>query len=121
MIRTQFQTKPRVFRSDNGREFVNSNMHQFLTVNGLIHQTSCPDTPQQNGVAERKNRTLLEITRALMLESHVPTYLWPEAVATANYLTNRLPTKSLTYHTPLDTLRTFHTVPSSPSLPPKIF
>ena len=80
MVCTQFQTKPRVLRSDNGGEYVNSNFHQFLTNKGLIHQTSCPNTPQENGVPERKNRTLLEMTRAIMLESLVPTYLWPEAL-----------------------------------------
>ena len=105
MICTQLKAQPRIFRTNNGREYVNSDMHQFLTTKGIIHQTSCPNTPQQNGVAEGKNRTLLEMTRAIMLESRVPTYLWPEAVATTNYLTNHLPTKSLNYCTPLDTLK----------------
>ena len=48
-------------------------MKGFFTEKGLIHQTTCPNTPQQNGVAEQKNKFLLEITRAIMLESHVPT------------------------------------------------
>ena len=84
-------------------EYVNLDMHRFITSKGLIHQTTCPDTPQQNGIVERKNRTLLEITHAIMLESHVPTYLWPEAVATTNYLTNRLPTQNLNHKTLLET------------------
>ena len=57
MICTQFQTQPCMLRTDNGREYINSNMQKFFKQKGLIHQTSCPDTPQQNGVAERKNRT----------------------------------------------------------------
>ena len=118
---TQFQTQPRMFRTDNGREYINSNMQQFFKQKGFMHQTSCPDTHQQNGVTKRKNRTLLEMTRAIMLDSHVPTYLWPEAIATANYLTNRLPTKSLQYHTPLATLQTHFPIPSSHTLPPRIF
>ena len=61
------------------------------------------------------------MTRAIMLESHVPTHLWPEAIATANYLTNRLPTKSLQYNTPLVTLQTHISIPSSHTLPPRIF
>ena len=77
--------------------------------------------PQQNGVPERKNRTLLEMTRAIMLESHVPTYLWSEAIAAANHLTNRLPTKALNYKTPLEALQVFQPMPSSHSLPPRIF
>ena len=121
MVCTQFQTKPRVLRSDNGREYVNSNFHQFLTNKGLIHQTSCPNTPQENDVAESKNRTLLEMTRTIMLESLVPTYLWPKAIAATNYLTNRLPTKALNYKTPLEALQLYQPIPSSHFLPPRIF
>ena len=96
-------------------------MKQFFRDHGLVHQTSYPDTPQQNGVAERKNRTLLEIARALMFETHIPICFWPEAFATATYLTNRLPTKILNFQTPLATLNTFTPIPSSHSLPPCIF
>ena len=96
-------------------------MKQFISDHGLIHQTTCPDTPQQNGIAERKNRTLLEITRAIMLESYVPVHFWPVAIATATYLTNRLPTKPLAYQTPLDTLSSHVSIPSYHSLPPWVF
>ena len=70
---------------------------------------------------KEKNRTLLNISRALMFESHVPASYWPEAISTANYLTNRLPTKSLQFKTPLAALGSFHPIPSSHSLPPRIF
>lgn len=83
MIQTQFHTTIKILRSDNGREFVNKTMSEFFQQKGLVHQTSCAYTPEQNGVAERKNRTILEATRALMIESKVPHFLWPEAVATA--------------------------------------
>ena len=63
-----------ILRSDNGREYVNLDMKQLFAIHGLIHQTTCPNTPQQNGVAERKNCTLLNITRSLMFESHVPAH-----------------------------------------------
>ena len=56
-----------------------------------------------------------------MFEAHVPTYFWPEAVFTATYLTNRLPTKSLHFKTSLETLQTHTTIPSSHSLPPRVF
>ena len=72
-------------------------------------------------MAKQKNRTLLEITHAIMLESHIPTHLWPEAITTANCLSNKLPTKSLHYNTPLETLQTHHLIPSSRSLPSRIF
>ena len=96
-------------------------MRKFLSDHGMLHQTSCPDTPQQNGVTERKNRTLLAITRALIIESRVPIFFWPKAIATATYLTNRLPSKPLHYQTPFDTLSSFVSIPSYHSLPPRVF
>ncbi|KAM1725440.1 hypothetical protein ACFX11_016456 [Malus domestica] len=57
---------------DNGTEFLSNNMLQYISSQGIIHQTSCVGTPQQNGVAERKNRDLLEKTHALMIHMHVP-------------------------------------------------
>ena len=121
MILTQFHTRLKILRSDNGGEYVSHKMKSFILEHSIIHQTTCPDTPQQNGVAERKNRSLLNISRALMFESHVPASYWPEAISTANYLSNRLPTKSLEFRTPLATLESFHPIPSSHSLPPRIF
>ncbi|CAO2841169.1 unnamed protein product [Amaranthus hypochondriacus] len=121
MIRTQFQKQIRILRSDNGKEYVNHKMDKFMSHHGLIHQTTCPNTPQQNGIAERKNRTLLNIARAIMIESSVPTSFWPEAIATANYVTNRLPTKSLSHKTPLETLTLYTDSLSLHNLPPKIF
>ena len=73
MVQTQFQKPIQILRSDNGGEFVNNSMKQFCIEKGIIHQTTCPNTPQQNGVTERKNYFLLEITRAIMIDSHVPT------------------------------------------------
>lgn len=121
MIIAQFHAHFKILRSDNGGEYISLTMKQFFLDHGLIHQTTCPDTPQQNGVAGRKNRTLLEITRALMFEAHMPARFWPEAIAIATYLTNRLPTKSLDFKTPLATLRSFYPIPSSHSLSPRIF
>ena len=72
MILTQFHAKPKILRSDNGGEYISVAMKQFFLDHGLVHQTSCPDTPKINGVAERKNRTLLEVARALMFETHIP-------------------------------------------------
>ena len=103
-------------------EYINNDMSQFLSVHGMLHQTSCHDTPQKNGVAERKNRTLLTITRAFIIESRVPISFCAEAIATATYLTNCLPFKPLHYKTPLDTLSSFVSIPSYHSLfPPRVF
>jgi transposase InsO family protein len=88
MVQNQFQTNIQVFRSDNGKEYFNTMLSDFFRENGIVHQSSCPNTPQQNGVAERKNRHLLEVARALLFSSKVPNYLWGEAVLTAAYLIN---------------------------------
>ncbi|KAI3703311.1 hypothetical protein L1987_73276 [Smallanthus sonchifolius] len=87
----------------------------------MIHQTTCPKHSEQNGVVERKNRILLEMTRAIMLESKVPKSYWPEALATSVYLLNRLPTRALNLKTPLDTLSTFTKIPPPLTLQPRVF
>ena len=57
-------------------------MKQFFQEKGLIHQaTCCAHTPEQNGVAKRKNRTLLKMTSSMLIESNVPNHFWPEAIA----------------------------------------
>ena len=61
MVSTQYQSKIRVLQSDNGGEYLNSTLKFFFKEHGIRHQTSCVGTPQQNGLAERKNRQLLEI------------------------------------------------------------
>ncbi|CAJ2656645.1 unnamed protein product [Trifolium pratense] len=101
MVQNQFQTNIQVFRSDNGKEYFNTMLSDFFRENGIVHQSSCPNTPQQNGVAKRKNRHLLEVARALLFASKVPNYLWGEAVLTAAYLINRVPSKVLNFKTPI--------------------
>ena len=68
LIKNHFDKTVKVFRSDNGTEFVNKKFENFLQSNGILHQTSCAYTPQQNGVAERKHRHLLNTARALMFQ-----------------------------------------------------
>ena len=121
MIKTQFHKTIQVLRSDNGGEFVNNHLQTFFRDNGILHQTACPYTPQQNGVAERKNRHILETARALLFEAQVPPKFWSEAVATSIYLINRLPSRVLNFQSPLHTLSSHHTIPSFLNLPPKIF
>ena len=64
MVMTKFQTQIRVLHTDNGGEYMSTTIQQFLKSQGSVHQTTCVGTPQQNGVAERKNRHLLEVVRA---------------------------------------------------------
>lgn len=104
MIKTQFQTRVQILRTDNGKEFVNNSLVEYCLSEGIIHQTSCVYTPQQNGVSERKNRHLLEVARSLLFTMHVPKHFWGDAVLTAVHLINRQPSRVLNFHTPTQTL-----------------
>ncbi|KAK8999357.1 hypothetical protein V6N11_070528 [Hibiscus sabdariffa] len=75
-LQTQFSATVKVVRSDNGTEFFNSACSSFFNSLGIIHQSLCVHTPQQNGVAERKHRHLLEVARVLRLHSNVPIKFW---------------------------------------------
>ena len=122
MVQTQFQTNIKVLRIDNGREYYNSMLNFYLQKNGIVHQSSCVDTPQQNGVAERKNRHLLEVTRSLMLATNVPKQFWGEVVLSATYLINRVPSSVLNFNTPHTVLQTtYPTNKSLTSIPLKVF
>ncbi|GKF46393.1 retrovirus-related pol polyprotein from transposon TNT 1-94 [Tanacetum coccineum] len=70
-------------RTDNGTEFVNQVMSKYYKGVGIFHQKSVPRTPQQNGVVERRNRTLVEAARTMLIFSKAPMFLWAKAVATA--------------------------------------
>ena len=72
MVQTQFNTKVKTLRSDNGSEFVSNPMKSFYGEQGIIHETSCIETPQQNGRVERKHRHILNVARALCFEAHLP-------------------------------------------------
>ncbi|XP_071727474.1 uncharacterized protein [Rutidosis leptorrhynchoides] len=90
LMLNQFEKRIKVIRSDNGTEFINNKMNCFITNKGIIHQTSYAFTPQQNGIAERKHRHLLNVARSLMFQGEIPLYLWSECILTATYLINRL-------------------------------
>ena len=78
----------KIIRSDNGTEFKNLTMEEFCKERGVVQQFSAPGTPQQNGVVERKNRTLIEAARTMLDEAKLPTYFWAEAVQTACFTQN---------------------------------
>ncbi|XP_075092259.1 uncharacterized protein LOC142172522 [Nicotiana tabacum] len=89
MIKTQFNTMIRIVRSDNGTQFFNSQCTELFTKLGIIHQSSCPYTPQQNGVVERKHRHILDTARALKFQASIPLRYWGMCVKAAVYLINR--------------------------------
>ncbi|RVW29975.1 Retrovirus-related Pol polyprotein from transposon TNT 1-94 [Vitis vinifera] len=117
-IQTQFNISIRVLRSDNAREYFSAQFTSFMSHHGILHQSSCAHTPQQNGVAERKNRHLVETARTLLLHSHVPFRFWGDAVLTACYLINRMPSSVLHDQIPHSLL-----FPDQPLyfLPPRVF
>jgi transposase InsO family protein len=82
--------KYKKIRSDNGTEFKNSQIEGFLEDEGIKHEFSSPYTPQQNGVVERKNQTLLDMARTMLDEYKTPDRFWAEAINTACYSINRL-------------------------------
>ncbi|XP_021829064.1 uncharacterized protein LOC110769409 [Prunus avium] len=99
-----------VLRSDNGGEFLNHDLNEFFQDHGIIHQRSCPSTPQQNGVAERKNRHLLEVVRASLFGANMPRSFW-----------GRIPSSILQFRTPLQTLQHHSQIPPTQNLEPRIF
>ena len=77
-------------RSDHGGEFDNNALEDFCNENGFEHNFSAPRTPQQNGVVERKNRTIQEMARTMLNENDLPKYFWAEAVNTSCYVLNHV-------------------------------
>ena len=90
-LETQSGYTVRAVRSDNGGEYVSKEMEGYFADKGIEHQRTVSYTPQQNGKAERLNRTLMERVRAMLEDSLLPEELWAEAVATASYIRNRSP------------------------------
>ena len=101
-IKRHFGKVPKWLRFDNGKELVNDKLKKLAADEGIIIETSAPYSPSQNGVAERFNRTLLELARAMLISKDLPTFLWDEAVAHAAYLRNRAPTRALNDKTPYE-------------------
>lgn len=117
-IKTQFQVSIQTLRSDNAKEYLSQTFQSYMLQNGILHESSCVDTPAQNGVAERKNRHLLEVARALLFHMTVPKVFWADAVATACFLINRMPSVVLDGRSPFSVL--FPTKSLFP-IDPKIF
>ncbi|KMQ89436.1 retrotransposon unclassified [Lasius niger] len=100
LVEKQHDAKIKTIQSDNGREYINKEFDEYLKEQGIRRQLTTAYTPEQNGVAERKNRTLVDSARCLLLQSGLPPSFWAEAIATANYIRNRCPTKKLDGRTP---------------------
>ena len=104
LVENQLDLKVKKFRSDGGGEYVGNNFKEFCKSRGIAIEGSISYTPQQNGVAERMNRTLVEMARSMIHHANLPQHLWAEAVATAAYIRNRCPTSSFKGVTPYEML-----------------
>lgn len=102
MTRVEWETGKRikVLRTDNGREYVNRKLNDILKTKGIQHVTTLRYTPEQNGIAEWQNRTIIEKARNMLQDAKLDRRLWGEAVRTAIYLKNRTPTKAVKSMTP---------------------
>lgn len=100
MVETQSERKVKKLRTDNGLEFCNHQFDGFCRENGIVRHKTCTYTPQQNGVAERLNRTIMNKVRSMLSESGLELKFWAEAAATVVYLINRSPSSALEFKIP---------------------
>nr|GFC82721.1 retrovirus-related Pol polyprotein from transposon TNT 1-94 [Tanacetum cinerariifolium] len=89
MIQVQLNVPVRRIRTNNGPEFVNQTLRDYYEEVGISHETSVARSPQQNGVIKRRNRTLIEAARTMLIYAQASLFLWAEAVATACFTHNR--------------------------------
>lgn len=104
MVKTQFNKRIIRVRSDNGTEFLNSTVKDFFQQEGIIHETSCVATPQQNGRVERKHRHILNVARALGFQGNLPLRFWGDCVLAATHIINRIPSVANNCKTPYEML-----------------
>nr|GEW18301.1 LTR retrotransposon like protein [Tanacetum cinerariifolium] len=103
-LELQFDTKVKCIRSDNALKFVKGPCVVYLANQGIEHQTTCVDRPQQNGMVERKHMHILEAARALRFQASMPLKFWGDCVTTATYLINRISSSVLNNKTPYEKL-----------------
>ncbi|CAM8956208.1 unnamed protein product [Rhodiola kirilowii] len=101
----KFSLKVKSIRSDHGTEFENGQFTDFCSDQGIDHNFLAPRTPQQNGVVERKNRTLEDMTRTMLIESRLARSFWAEAMNAACYILNRCYLRPILDKTPYELLK----------------
>ncbi|GLT33022.1 hypothetical protein SLA2020_076450 [Shorea laevis] len=102
IVENQKEKRIKALHSDKGGEYFSDAFSQFCEEHGIIHQRTAPYSPQQNGLVERKNRTLVDMINCMLINSKLPFNLWGEALLTANHVTNRIPSKK-THVSPYET------------------
>ena len=104
----QFGVTIKRFRSNNAKDYFNQVLTPYFRHEGIIHESSCVNTPQQNGVTEKKNDHLLDTIRAFLFPNHVSKSYWGQVVLTATHLINRLPFRVLCFKSPMEVLSSFY-------------
>ena len=100
MAENPSRRKIKFFHSDHGGEFLSNEFSEYLMEHGIVQETSAPHTPQQNGVAEQMNQTLLRSARAMWEHSGMSKGFWAEAMGSAAHILNRIPRRGLDWRTP---------------------
>ena len=95
LIENHIENKIKTFRSDNDREFTSNEFKELCRDSGIKRELTTPYNPKQNGVAERKNRTIIEVARAMLHDQDLPMHLWEEASRTTMYVQNHTPHRVL--------------------------
>jgi hypothetical protein len=95
LVENLFSCTIKQFQSDGGGEYMSRQFTSFLTTHGIYHRVTCPHTPEQNDISERKHRHIMEVGLSLLAQSHLNTCFWIDAFQTAIYLINRLPSSIL--------------------------
>jgi transposase InsO family protein len=95
LAKKQSGMKLKILRIDGGGEYTSRDFETYCTNQGIIHEVTSPYTPQHNGLAERRNRSLLDMTRSMLKETKLPHEFWGEAVNIAAYILNKCPTKKM--------------------------
>ena len=103
MVENQKGKRVKTLQSDNGGEYKSLDFDKYLKEHGITRRLTVPHNPEQNGKAERMNRTLLDTLRCLLFQANLPFKFWAEAANTANHIRNRLPSNSLKGKTPYET------------------
>ena len=100
LVENQTRKKIWVLRADNGGEYISNEFMEYCSTEGIKKEHIVPHTPQQNGVAERKNRTMVGVAKAMLFDQGLPLFLWVKAYKTAVYIQNRCPHTTLGRKTP---------------------
>ena len=104
LVEVSLGKEVKALRIDNGGKFTSNEFEEYLRKDGVKHKLKIQKCPQQNGIAERTNRTLVEMVKLMVADSKLPKAFWAEALATTIYLRNRCPTKAVKGKTPYEAL-----------------